>query len=293
MPTLDPSIHARVAVVSVSFGSEAVLPAFLASVCAAKPEGARVVIADNKPARSSPVQDIVAQSVATYLPMTGNLGYGTAVNAAVRSLADSAEWILISNPDVVLEPDSISRLLQTGDSDETIAAVGPRILTAEGKVYPSARAIPSLRNGIGHALFSSIWPDNMWSRSYRKQDRDLSKPQDAGWLSGACLLVRRSTFDEIGGFDEGYFMYFEDVDLGYRIGKLGLRNVYEPRAIVTHTGAHSTQSDESSMIVAHHESARRFLASKYSGPLLWPIRMLVTAGLTIRSKVAVKSGPKS
>jgi N-acetylglucosaminyl-diphospho-decaprenol L-rhamnosyltransferase len=102
-------------------------------------------------------------------------------------------------------------------------------------------------------------------------------------LSGACVLVRKSAFDEIGGFDTGFFMYFEDVDLGYRLGKSGHRNVYEPAAVVTHTGAHSTNSDSGRMITAHHESARRFLNKKYSGPLLWPVRVVLRIGLQLRS----------
>jgi N-acetylglucosaminyl-diphospho-decaprenol L-rhamnosyltransferase len=99
------------------------------------------------------------------------------------------------------------------------------------------------------------------------------------------VLVRRAVFDAIGGFDEGYFMYFEDVDLGYRLGQAGYRNVYEPSAVVVHTGAHSTKSSAESerMISAHHDSARRFLNRKYRGWWLWPVRVTLTIGLALRS----------
>jgi N-acetylglucosaminyl-diphospho-decaprenol L-rhamnosyltransferase len=96
-------------------------------------------------------------------------------------------------------------------------------------------------------------------------------------------------FDEIGGFDEHYFMYFEDVDLGYRFGKAGYRNRYEPAAIVTHAGAHSTAAESALMVASHHESARRFLNKKYSGPVLWPLRVALGLGLRARSAIVQRS----
>jgi N-acetylglucosaminyl-diphospho-decaprenol L-rhamnosyltransferase len=78
-------------------------------------------------------------------------------------------------------------------------------------------------------------------------------------------------------------MYFEDVDLGMRIGQAGFRNVYEPAASVVHAGGHSTQGASELMIRAHHDSASRFLSRKYPGPLLWPVRVALSLGLRLRS----------
>jgi len=163
------------------------------------------------------------------------------------------------------------------------------VLTAEGEVYPSARSVPSLRNGVGHALLANLWVDNPWSRAYRNDAEEPVERRDAGWLSGSCVLVRRTAFTELGGFDTGFFMYFEDVDLGYRLGSSGYRNVYEPAARVVHTGAHSTTSDSARMISAHHESARRFLNKKYAGWWLWPVRVVLTVGLRFRSALVRSS----
>ena len=77
-------------------------------------------------------------------------------------------------------------------------------------------------------------------------------PVDAGWLSGSCFLVRREAWEAIGGFDEGFFMFFEDVDLGRRIGEAGYRNVWVPTAEVTHLGGHSYRSDPSPMLAARN-----------------------------------------
>lgn len=275
--------------VTVSYGSDDVLGPFLASIPAASVHPVRVVVADNKPSTlSDQVIRMSHDAGAEYIPLSDNLGYGHAINAAVRSLPLDVEWIVVSNPDVTLSAGSIDMLVNSAADDFSVAAIGPRILSSDGEVYPSARAIPSLRSGVGHALLANLWPTNPWTRVYRRSTGSALVRRDTGWLSGAFLMVRRSTFTQLRGFDESYFMYFEDVDLGYRIGKLGLRNVYEPAASVTHTGAHSTQDDAARMIQAHHESAMKFLSKKYSGVMLWPLRAALGAGLGVRARMAAR-----
>jgi N-acetylglucosaminyl-diphospho-decaprenol L-rhamnosyltransferase len=274
---------ARIAAITVSYGSLEVLPALLASIPAAGAQSIVVLVADNKADDADNAQAVSAQFGAQYVALPANVGYGSAINAAACRLPETIDWILVVNPDVVLVPGSVDELVATGDTDAAIGSVGPLTLTSEGDVYPSARSIPSLRTGLGHALFANLWLGNPWSRAYRNDTSVTSQQRDAGWLSGACVLVRRSAFDALGGFDEGYFMYFEDVDLGYRLGKAGYRNVYDPAAVVTHTGAHSTTSDSERMISAHHASAQRFLNRKYSAGWLWPVRVALTIGLHVRS----------
>ncbi len=277
------SVAPRVGVVTVSYGSAAVLVPFLESVTAATAGPVSIVIADNQPDRK--VAAIAARFGAGYLPMEHNAGYGAGMNAAAEALPTSVEWLLVSNPDVILEDGAIDRLVATGDEDAAIATVGPVIHNLDGSVYPSARAVPSLRTGVGHALFTNFWPANPWTTAYLNDAEPDLRRRDTGWLSGACVLVRRSTFDELGGFDPGYFMYFEDVDLGYRLGKAGYRNVYEPAAAITHTGAHSTTTESARMVGVHHDSARRFLGKKYSRTVLWPIRVSLNIGLRVRSAI--------
>lgn len=282
-----PPRAAFLAVVTVSYGSDGVLGPFLASLTGATTVPYEIIVADNKPsAGPSAIARLTADAGGAYLPMQCNRGYGHAINEAVRALPASFDWIVVSNPDVTVNVGAIDVLLEAVSNDPTIGAVGPRILSSEGQIYPSARTIPSLRSGVGHALFANIWPSNPWTRTYRRETGSELTRRDAGWLSGAFLMVRRTVFDDLNGFDENYFMYFEDVDLGYRIGRAGLRNVYAPEATVVHTGAHSTRGDESvRMIRAHHTSARRFLFKKYSGAWLWPVRLLIGAGLSVRVRL--------
>lgn len=272
--------YPRLAAITVSYGSELVLEPFFESLQKATRSDPVVMLVDNKASSESKVEALALKYGAQYLPMASNRGYGGAVNSAVKTLPKDVEWILISNPDVTFCEGAVDVLLARADSDSRIGALGPKILTASGDVYPSARSIPSIRTGIGHALLADVWRQNPWTAAYRN---DANPSQTVGWLSGACLLVRRSAFDEIGGFDAEFFMYFEDVDLGYRLSSLGLHNVYEPAAVVTHTGAHSTSTDSAGMLSAHHNSAKHFLAKKYSGPLLWPVRLALSVGLDIRA----------
>jgi N-acetylglucosaminyl-diphospho-decaprenol L-rhamnosyltransferase len=214
-----------------------------------------------------------------------NLGYGSAINAGVAAVPSRSEWVLVANPDLRWAPGSIDAMIAAG-RDPEIGVVGPLILTPGGEVYPSARRLPSLRTGIGHALFAPVWPDNPWSRRYRADRDPQPRRRDAGWLSGSCLLIRRSAFEAVGGFDEKFFMYFEDVDLCARIGAAGWRIVYDPSASVTHAGGHSTSAHSARMIREHHRSAYRYLAAKYHAWYLWPLRAGLRVGLWARALIA-------
>jgi N-acetylglucosaminyl-diphospho-decaprenol L-rhamnosyltransferase len=273
---------AEVAVVTVSYGSEGVLAGFFASLSTASASPIVVVVADNRPREGQAVRELAERYAVSYLPMTRNLGYGAAMNEAIRSLDPGIRWVLVSNPDIEIGQGAIDELVRVGESDARIGAVGP-LVTTDGEVYPSARAIPSLRTGIGHALFANLWPGNPWSRRYLSDSEHPPRERDAGWLSGSCLLVRRDAFDSIGGFDDRYFMYFEDVDLGYRLTKSGWRNRYAPSASVVHSGAHSTEDQSARMIAVHHQSAYRFLSSKYHGWYLSPVRLALKVGLSARA----------
>jgi N-acetylglucosaminyl-diphospho-decaprenol L-rhamnosyltransferase len=272
-----------VAVVTVAYRSNDVLPGFLESIEAASAGPVHCVIVDNRPSDGSRAAELAALHGADYVPLPSNPGYGGAINAGVAVLPRSVRWVLVSNPDVVLHPGVIDALVTVGESADRIAAIGPAVLNPDGTVYPSARRVPSLRTGVGHALFVNLWTENPWTKRYRQDADEAVTPRDAGWLSGACFLVRRELFDAIGGFDEGYFMYFEDVDLGYRLGKAGWRNRYEPSVAVTHVGGHTAARDSAVMIRAHHTSARRFIRRKYSGWHLWPVRAALSVGLAVRS----------
>jgi N-acetylglucosaminyl-diphospho-decaprenol L-rhamnosyltransferase len=281
----EDAVAADTAIVTVSYNSGRYLEDFLASTAAAArtDHPLRVVVADNDSDDVVRLAATTRSHGAEFLELGRNLGYGGAVNEAVRQLGPEVRWVLVSNPDVVMEPGSLDVLLSVARSDDSIGAVGPAIVEPDGSVYPSARRVPSLRTGLGHALFANVWPGNPWTRGYHR-DGEHDVRRVTGWLSGACLLVRRSAFDSLGGFDDRFFMYFEDVDLGHRLGRAGWTSVYEPAARVMHVGAHSTQNSSREMRLVHHRSAYRFLAGKYDRWYLWPLRAVLRVALAVRAR---------
>jgi N-acetylglucosaminyl-diphospho-decaprenol L-rhamnosyltransferase len=258
---------------------------FLPGAVASLRTPSHVVVADNDSADVEETQRLATTSGARVVRLDRNAGYGAAANVGVAALPPACTAVLISNPDVTLTTETVSRLREVLVSDPTIGIVGPRILNADGSVYPSARAIPSIRTGAGHALFSRVWPRNPWTRRYHSDAFRSEVNTDTGWLSGACVMLRRSTFDELGGFNELYFMYFEDVDMGYRAGKRGLRSVYVPGAVVTHVGGETTRVNKRGMLAAHHDSAKKFIATKYAGPVWAPVRLALRIGLNLRLRI--------
>jgi N-acetylglucosaminyl-diphospho-decaprenol L-rhamnosyltransferase len=276
------SVAPTVAVVTVSYNSADALGPFLESISIAGLSPLALVV-DNASPMIDLVREVVARAGAQLLELPENLGYGTAMNRGIASLPSSVRWVLVSNPDVLLHPGALGELVHAAGERPDAGAIGPQILQPDGTVYPSARRLPSLRVGIGHALFARALPRNPWTRRYQADEHPAEVSRDAGWLSGACLLVVRSVFDQVHGFDEGYFMYFEDVDLGARISRHGFANVYWPSAVVTHTGAHSTSTRAGTMERAHHASAYRYVSRKYRAWYLWPLRVSLRVGIGVRS----------
>ena len=276
------SASASVAIVTVTYNTGQTLRSFLESVQGASSKPVEVVVVDNASADADSAKAITEEFGGHFLGLSSNGGYGSGIDAGVATLGESIEYILISNPDVTIGAGAIDELVARAEAHPEAGAFGPRINDASGTLYPSARKLPSLRTGIGHVLFVKPWPSNPWTRAYRDEAARLEE-REAGWLSGACLLVRADVFEQLKGFDESYFMYFEDVDLGARMTRAGLANLYVPTAVVTHTGAHSTSGTSKVMERVHHESAYLYLSRKYRGWYLWPLRAALRVGLSLRS----------
>lgn len=208
-----------------------------------------------------------------------NLGYGTAADLAL--LDSQSDWFLLVNPDTVFTPGSIASLLEAGERWPRGGAFGPQLANPDGSVYPSARELPSVSTGIGHALFTTFWKGNPWTARYHGiTDREHA----CGWLSGACLLLRPEAFREVGGFDPEYFMFFEDVDLGRRLAEAGWQSVYVPTATVIHDQGTSWRDKPATMIRTHHESAMRYISHAYPGRRNAPLRGAILTGLRLRSR---------
>lgn len=269
----------EIRVVVVTFGSGDVIGAFLDSLAKATTRPYEVVVVDNSPALDSGTRAVAVRPEARLLRPGRNLGYGSAANRGAAGAR--GRWIVISNADISFSPGALDELITAADRWPGGGAFGPGIINPDGALYPSARNLPSLGRGVGHALFGWCWPTNPWTASYRRE-RGAPREMTTGWLSGSCQLLRREAFEAVGGFDESYFMFMEDVDLGRRIGQADWQSVYVPSAVVEHLGGHSTKRSSRRMVVAHHRSMIRYLSRQYPGPGLAPLRLLLTVGLGAR-----------
>jgi N-acetylglucosaminyl-diphospho-decaprenol L-rhamnosyltransferase len=280
-------------VITVTYSPGPHLDRFLATLAHATDRPVSVVMADNGSTDGAPEQAVRRYPNTRLLETGGNLGYGTAVNRAVASIeteppsgADS-EFLIVANPDVQWGPRSIDLLLEAAQRWPRAGALGPLIRDPDGSVYPSARHLPSLVRGGMHAVVGPFWKSNPWTAAYR-QDRAEPSERPVGWLSGSCLLLRRAAFADIGGFDERYFMYMEDVDLGDRLGKAGWLNVYVPSAEILHDKGHSTGRDPARNLAAHHRSTYTFLSDRYPHRWQAPLRGAMRGALAVRAGLVVR-----
>lgn len=272
---------ADIAIITVSYNSSEQLEAFLSHATPCVDNAAQIFIADNASDDIANTKAIAAKYGATVVELNNNFGYGGAINRALGHVPEQLTTILICNPDTELSPASVSRLWHEVQ-DPGVGLAGPRILNNDGSTYASGRAIPSLGHGIGHALFSNIWKSNPWTKSYHAKAYLSDTTQQVGWVSGSCIAIRRQTFKIVGGFDEAYFMYVEDVDLAYRLHQRGLSCLYVPEVSVTHLGGETTKAVKKRMLKIHHDSAMHFIDVRYPGVFWAPLRSIIRAGLRLR-----------
>lgn len=271
----------RVTAVIVNYNSGHHLTRCVASLRAAGITGIRV--ADNGSRDDSLAQMLAADPDVEIVETGANLGYGGGANRGVAGA--TTDYVLVLNADVRIDPAAPAALVAVLDGHPDAGLVGMRIENEDGTLYPSARTFPDFVDAVGHAAFGLIWPNNPYTRRYRMLDWDHADAAPVDWVSGACFLARREVFAGVGGFDESYFMYLEDVDLCWRIWRAGWEVRYEPGASVVHVQGVSTDQTPYRMLAAHHRSMLRFARRTTVGRRrrLLPI---VVAGLGGRLVVA-------
>ncbi|MFZ4515775.1 MAG: glycosyltransferase family 2 protein [Acidimicrobiia bacterium] len=260
----DGTAGVRWSAVIINYNAGALLTKCVASVFADASAGLpNIVVVDNASSDSS-LADLRAQFPEVAVVETGaNLGYARAANLGIASTTTSVVAVL--NPDLVFHPGTAAAMLARVDSQTSVGAVGPEIRNVDGSVYPSARNFIGLGAAVGHATLGAIAPHNRWTRAYRGEARYGSGARAVDWCSGAALWLRRSALDAVGGWDERYFMYVEDVDLCWRLGRAGFEVWYEPAGVVTHVQGATTRARPYRMIIEHHRSWWKFTKVRWQG----------------------------
>ena len=197
------------------------------------------------------------------LPLA-NAGFGRGANAGVR--ACTSEFVIVANADVRFGAGADEQLAACLAGDSGLGAVGPLVRYPGGEVQASARRIPSVADALAHAVLGRIAPGNRFTRRYHALDRVASGARDVAWLSGCVMALRREAFEDLGGFDPGYFLYLEDVDLGERLRAAGWRLRFTPTATVWHDVGAATAHRRFRSLVAHARSLDRYLRGRTRSP---------------------------
>jgi N-acetylglucosaminyl-diphospho-decaprenol L-rhamnosyltransferase len=191
----------------------------------------------------------------------GGFSFGCNLGAA----AGSSEYVLFLNPDAILSPAHLDVMVAALDRSPGTALVGPRILGGEGELLLTRRRLPRLRSTFAQALFlHRIFPAAAWADEMVRDPAAYEQEGEAEWLSGACMLVRRSAFEQIGGFDEGFFLYCEDTDICLRLRAAGHGVRYEPGAVARHIEGSSAPRSE--LLAIHTRSRVRYARLHYRRP---------------------------
>ena len=174
-----------------------------------------------------------------FIELKENLGFSKANNIGVKSA--KGEYVYILNPDTEIEGNYFKEILDFADSQDKFGALGLRMHDANGNFLPeSKRSVPALVNSF-EKLFTKLNND---SKTYYRNDIAETDIAEVEVMTGANLLMKKSVYEEVGGFDERYFMYGEDIDLCYTILRKGYKNFYYGKYSILHYKGESTVRDK-------------------------------------------------
>lgn len=228
-----------VAVVIVSYNTGALTRDAVASAYASRDVDVEVHVVDNASVDGSAELIRAAFPRAHVIALEENVGFGRANNVALAQVR--APWVLLLNSDARLrDPGDLRRLVDLLAASPGSGAVGPRLESPEGRLELSARAFPGVVRELVRPLgIHKLLPAGVKARLLGQEFRDHGVAGETDWVTGACLLVRREVFDQVGGFDPAIFLFAEELEWCWRVHRAGWRIRLEPDVTVEHRGGAS------------------------------------------------------
>lgn len=164
----------------------------------------------------------------------GNRGFSHGVNEGVKRAR--GDLVFLMNPDTEIVTHKLNGFLSTFPTNY-VGVIGPKVINPQDSSRQfSARCFPTLKSGVFNrdSILTSLIPNNRFSREYLNPIINENKPQTVDWVSGCAMIIRKDVFDLVGGFDEKFFVFYEDVDFCYRVKRAGYRVIYNPEIVVSH-----------------------------------------------------------
>ncbi|MFZ0169070.1 MAG: glycosyltransferase family 2 protein [Candidatus Dormiibacterota bacterium] len=254
---------AEIAVVICTYRSRKEVADALRSCSASGVSESQITVVDN--GSDDGTADLVGEQFPSVrlLRLKENIGFAAANNLAARELAGQA--LLLLNPDAVLVGKAVQVMFGALTEDPRRGAISPRIDRPDGSLDAACRrTFPSPLIAFWRlAGLSRLRPGSTRFGVYNLTHLPVDQATEVDSGSGACLLIRRAVWDALDGFDTGFFMYGEDLDLCWRIHQLGYSVWYEPAARVVHRKGQSSRQEALPMLVAFHRSMWRFYRIHY------------------------------
>jgi GT2 family glycosyltransferase/lipopolysaccharide/colanic/teichoic acid biosynthesis glycosyltransferase len=215
-----------------------------------------------------------------------NVGFSTANNQALKKA--QGEYILILNPDTLIQEDTLLTLKKQLDEDPVLGAVGCKLLNPDGSYQiNSRRSFPTPWVAFSRIVgLSRMFPKSHLFGKYNLTYLDPDEESEVDVLSGSLMMLRRKTIEQVGSFDEDYFMYGEDIDLSYRIKKAGWKIMYTPATKAIHYKGESTKKSEFSAITRFYSTMLIFVRKHFGGRYSLALRVLLTLGIYFRAVMA-------
>ncbi len=246
-----------------------------------------VIVVDNHSFDQTPVRIKKLFPQIKLLQNDRNLGFAGAVNKGLKQAA--GDFVCLLNPDTLVKTDTMAILRQYLEDHPECGVVGCKVLDADGTMQlASRRSFPRPKVAVPKLLgLTRLFPKHPWFGQYNMTHQDPDIIQEVDAVSGSCMMIPRRIFDEIGAFDERFFMYFEDTDFCFRVQKAGYRVVYNPNTQIIHYKGESLKRAPFNTIEVFHQAMEQFFRKHRREFPLWPLtRLFIKLAIGVRKMQA-------